>query len=332
MRSRDRCRVFPCKQWHTQTSLFLHFVWCRVSLRGICGLFRGCRRCQVAVSTKSEKAFTIPFAGDDVRCTGYGLLGTWVELLGRLAKARRFGLLARTWLGRCRQRERRAKSVAEKSPRFLKLHVEPHADSRRPAPVDYPGWEALARSFERLTGYALRYAREDDAPGSAGSSFPIGAGPAASAGQLVLETTGDAKRPPRKRPRISDAKEFAASVRDLLAELEGTRTALWQREAELAAGVPVIPRADETDHLAERLDAILKGGAEAVECQAAALYLLDETTSHLKLRAAWGLPKSRLLGPARPLRGAVADLEALVGHAVALEDTHSLGAGLREPP
>src|SRR5262249_28476281 len=44
----------------------------------------------------------------------------------------------------------------------------------------------------------------------------------------------------------------------------------------------------------------------------------------LKLRACFGLPQDRLLAPARPLRGAAADLEALVGHAVVLEDTSLL--------
>ena len=52
--------------------------------------------------------------------------------------------------------------------------------------------------------------------------------------------------------------------------------------------------------------------------------MLDDATSHLKLRATWRLPKTRFLDPPRPLRGAVADLEALVGHAVALEDTSLL--------
>src|SRR5262249_30680354 len=93
---------------------------------------------------------------------------------------------------------------------------------------------------------------------------------------------------------------------------------------ELAAGVPVASRQGEEPHLAERLEAVLKGGAEAVGCQAAGLYLLDEATSELKLRAVWRLPEERLLAPARPLRGAVADLEALVGHAVMLEDTSLL--------
>jgi len=109
-----------------------------------------------------------------------------------------------------------------------------------------------------------------------------------------------------------------------LGELNRLRYAVFEREAELAAGVPVSIRPDEEPHLAERLEAVIKSGAEAVGGQAAGLYLLDEQTSHLKLRAAWNLPQERLLSEPRPLRGAVADLEALVGHAVVLEDTSLL--------
>ena len=103
-----------------------------------------------------------------------------------------------------------------------------------------------------------------------------------------------------------------------------TRHALWQREAELAAGVPFVPHEEEEKHLAARLDAVLRGGTEAVDCQAAALYLLDDATSQLKMRSCWGLPLDRLAAPARPLKGAVADLEALLGHAVVVEDTDVL--------
>ena len=75
-----------------------------------------------------------------------------------------------------------------------------------------------------------------------------------------------------------------------------------------------------------RLEAVLRGGTEAVDCQAAALYLLDDATSQLKMRSCWGLPLDRLAAPARPLKGAVADLEALLGHAVVIEDTDVLRA------
>ena len=94
-----------------------------------------------------------------------------------------------------------------------------------------------------------------------------------------------------------------------MGELNRLRHAVFEREAELAAGVPVSIRPDEEPHLAERLESVIKSGAEAVGGQAAGLYLLDEHTSHLKLRAAWNLPHERLLSEPRPLRGAVADLE-----------------------
>ncbi len=84
--------------------------------------------------------------------------------------------------------------------------------------------------------------------------------------------------------------------------------------------MPVAARPDEEQHLAARLEGVLAAGAESLECQAAALYLLDAGTSELKLRASWGLPRGRLMEAARPLRGAAADLEALLGHAVVLND------------
>ena len=112
---------------------------------------------------------------------------------------------------------------------------------------------------------------------------------------------------------------LAGSIAELLGELIETRQSLWRREAELAAGVPVTPHRQPEKHLAERLEAVLRAGAEAVDADAAALYLLDEATTELKLRSSWGLPFDRLVAPARPLAGALADLEALLGHAVVLD-------------
>ena len=116
-------------------------------------------------------------------------------------------------------------------------------------------------------------------------------------------------------------RHLASAIEELIGEHLKTQNALWQREAELAAAVPVVLRPDERRQLACRLQSVLRGGAEAVGCQAAALYLLDEATTTLKLRASWGLPRERLAEPSRPLRGALADLEAMLGHAVVLEDT-----------
>ncbi|MCH8923134.1 MAG: GAF domain-containing protein [Planctomycetes bacterium] len=72
--------------------------------------------------------------------------------------------------------------------------------------------------------------------------------------------------------------------------------------------------------LAQRLEAVLRGGAAAIGCSAAGAYLLDHDTTHLKLRASWGLPPGRLADDARPLDEAPADLEALCGHVVVMEN------------
>jgi serine phosphatase RsbU (regulator of sigma subunit) len=117
------------------------------------------------------------------------------------------------------------------------------------------------------------------------------------------------------------AEHLATAMAVVLGELDRTRHALYQREAELAAGVPVVARASDEEHLAQRLEAALEAGVQAVGADAAALYLLDEGTSQLKLRACFGLPHSRMLDQPRELRGAIADLEALLGQAVVIEDT-----------
>ena len=208
-----------------------------------------------------------------------------------------------------------ARHVTDKTTARLKLHVEEIPE--QPA-LALPQLAPLCRAFEQATGWQLRYEQSPAGIGEAWS-MAIAAGQSA-AGRLVLAepSRDDAETPAAE---LHQARPLALAIGGLLGEVNRLRGELWHREAELAAGVPVAVRPDEGPHLAERLEAVLKGGAEAVGCQAAGLYLLDEGTSELKLRAAFGLPHERLLAPARPLRGSVADLEALVGHAVVLEDT-----------
>jgi GAF domain-containing protein len=207
--------------------------------------------------------------------------------------------------------------VTQPSPASLRLFVEELPDE--PNALALPQLAALTRAFEQSTGWRLRREHGPAAPGEVWS-MAIDSFGHQPASRLILspaDEEGDA--PPAID--LHRARPLALAVGGLLGELNRLRHALWQREAELAAGVPVAARPDEEPHLAERLEAVIQSGAETIGCQAAGLYLLDEHTSHLKLRAAWNLPQERLLDEPRPLRGAVADLEALVGHAVVLEDT-----------
>lgn len=179
-------------------------------------------------------------------------------------------------------------------PPYLKLHVEEASDERHPPPESLA---SLCARFEDATGWPILAADE---------SLDL------SLGSL---------------PKHQDAIDFesadhlAAAISDVMSEFQHTRSALRIREAELGAGIPVVRRDDEDHHLAVRLESAIRGGVEALGCAAGALYLLDDSTSELKLRSSFGLPDDRYLEPARTLRGSYADLEALVGHAVVLEDT-----------
>ena len=149
-------------------------------------------------------------------------------------------------------------------------------------------------------------------------SAAVNPGNGTAGGHLTLGGGDDVEK--SSAVSFEAARGLASAIGGMLEETLQVRRALVEREAELAAGVPLSPHPEEPEHLANRLEAVLRGGAQAVGCHAAALYLLDEATSKLKLRSCWGLPLDRLTAPPRPLKGAVADLETLLGHAVVLED------------
>jgi serine phosphatase RsbU (regulator of sigma subunit) len=186
----------------------------------------------------------------------------------------------------------------------------------------------LCDVFERVTGWSLCYRPVGNEPVDAIWSRKFHDADRDQQGCLTMQPEdGQTMRLADSTMGLCDeqtAQELASSVADVLEELFQTRCALWQREAELAAGVPITASRDGEAHLAVRLEAVLKAAAKSVGCQAAAVYLLDEGTRKLKLRSSWGLPQSRFIDSPRPLRGAAADLEALVGHAVVLEDATQL--------
>jgi serine phosphatase RsbU (regulator of sigma subunit) len=119
---------------------------------------------------------------------------------------------------------------------------------------------------------------------------------------------------------LREAEGLIGSIQKLVQRLEQSEKVIRRQEAELATSVGVSWKADDQEEMADRLESILSTSAAAIGCVAAAVYLLDETTSHLHLRSAWGLPSNRFMDPPRVLRGSLTDLEALLGNAVMLED------------
>ena len=185
------------------------------------------------------------------------------------------------------------------------------ADGGKSGTID-PILTRFQSAFARVTGWSVEFARSRSAgegsPSAQQSSIHLRRGNSMALGGGLPAVDRQA------------AVRLAQAAGQMVRELERTRRALREREAELAAGVPITARPDEQQHLARRLEAILQSGGRALGCQGAALYLLDDTAQQLKLRACWGLKSRRFLQPPRLLRDASADLEALVGHVVAIED------------
>lgn len=212
---------------------------------------------------------------------------------------------------------------SKKFPGYLKLHRQGQSSKspRASSPADI---DRLTDEFEQATGWSLAYHPYSNlsSANDVAWSMPINVPDSDESGclSIVASTTGISPRD------IDEVVPLASSIGELVQELHDAQHALWKREAELATAIPTREHPSEEEHLARRLRAVLKGGAEAVGCHAAALYLLDEATTQLKLRSSWQLPAQKLLSAARPLHSAIGDLEALSGHAVVLEDTVLFGS------
>ncbi len=191
------------------------------------------------------------------------------------------------------------------------------------------------RVFRKVAGYDLRFFRagssENDAPGDETlenatetaekvARVPVGDPNVKIFGALVLRSVQDLE------PLVpwTNAVALTEALATTLGENYRWRAELVEREAELAvAATPNVEPTDENAGLAARLRDVLKTGAKALGgFDAAALYLLDDETTRLKIRALWGLPTDRFLDPPRPLRGSRADVEALLGSAVVLNEAY----------
>jgi len=201
-------------------------------------------------------------------------------------------------------------------------------------------------AFRRVVGYDLSFARvrstdervETTDRGAASDSngtlvgpfeqvrkFPVGDVAGGERGELVL------RRNPNLRPQLdwNAACELVESLTGVLSENYSWRAKLAERESELAfcsveldtEKAPSWSRAKTSTRLRD----ILRIGARALGAyDAASLCLLDSATTSLKTRVVWGLPDDRYLEPPRPLREARAEVEALMGNAVVLNDDESI--------
>lgn len=211
--------------------------------------------------------------------------------------------------------------MSDPTPSYLRLHVAEEIRDQKRTADDLPSLiAALREPFAEVTGCLIDFRAGQPSQSDLPTTIALrGAEGASDCGYLSIAPDA-AKAAAGGTACLPAAVRLGTALAELASRLVVCQDALWKREAELAAGVPVTLQSESEAHLAVRLQSVLHSAVDAAGCQAAGLYLLDADTSELKLRSCWGLPHERLTAPARPLRGAVADLEALLGHAVVLDD------------
>ena len=221
----------------------------------------------------------------------------------------------------CEVVQRKVIPMRSQLPDYLRLHVEGGNTELSVGGCPVPSLDSLRADFYRATGCHLQAVSELEENGDPRSAVACSVASNDSSARFLRRDAaqGASHGPHGQDPRRIGA--LAEAIAHVLQHLQQTQEALRQREAELAASVPMTFPTRGEPHLADRLEAVLRAAGEALGCQAVAAYLLDEDTRRLKLRVCWGLPATRFLEPPRPLQNAAADLEALVGHTVVIRDS-----------
>lgn len=218
--------------------------------------------------------------------------------------------------------------MAPKLPAHLKLHVDGGAQVALSTPSSTTfDLAQTMRAFADATGWVPRPIGGTphhplDIPYDSDTPLP----PLRKRVQLVSDYPMDGMLDAGDQSYMSVTSEEVAwslltQIDGLVQALKSSERAIQAREAQLATALGVSIRHDEADVLASRLQESLHRATELTGSDAAALYLLDDTTSELKMRSCWGMPTAALTKPPRDLRGSLADLEALMGNAVLLENT-----------
>ena len=152
-------------------------------------------------------------------------------------------------------------------------------------------------------------------PDIAEETFSIGISGGQSPGQLVLLPSQDIRKP---KLVGQERHRFLTALAQLLGDAYRWQQALRQYEETQAIPMDIAHLLQNRESLFQ----LLKESAKLVDCCAASLYLLDSQKKTLKLRSCWGLPEERLLDPPKPLHESIADIEAILGQAVVVNEDY----------
>ncbi|MFN7721163.1 MAG: GAF domain-containing protein [Pirellulaceae bacterium] len=191
----------------------------------------------------------------------------------------------------------------DRSP-HLRLHEgEAFSPPQRDLPLESE-WEQILDALEDLSGWRVERR-----------------GWSVAEGRWVLAKELDPDQPASLS--LEQVRHLLDPIQSLARRLHRTEQVVRRQHAELATGIHFTLDAKEQSQLADRWQRTLGDASLAMGMQAASMYLLTEDHRSLQPRAAWGSLEGVLIQAPRPLRGARADLEALLGKAVLLraEDT-----------
>jgi phosphoserine phosphatase RsbU/P len=224
----------------------------------------------------------------------------------------------------CRKSDTELINVTKHHPSHLRIHSESSLQHQTIAPPINDEIEDCMNAFAAATGWRLEAEAEQvglrvshTQTARAKSKFP-GKWKLTSVPRSTDATVE--RRIDKPALSLEDAGKLMHVISRLVNRLESAEETIRRQEAELATSVGVSWKSEEQDEIADRLEAILTSCNNGLKTDASALYILDENTSSLKMRVASGLSPTRLCEGPRDLRGSLADLEALLGNAVVLED------------
>lgn len=176
----------------------------------------------------------------------------------------------------------------------------------------------LLRSLRTTLGLEVEFVRAGGKlPDLMARCFTVRIENGKSPGCLVLRPS---KKPSKCLLTPSAQEDFLTSLSYLLGDAYRWQQTLRKYQEELSSLVP-LPSIHPNDvSFTDTLFNILKESTKILGCHASSLYTLDSKENTLHLRSCWGLPEERLLGEPRPLHDSLADLEAILGQVVVLND------------
>jgi serine phosphatase RsbU (regulator of sigma subunit) len=200
------------------------------------------------------------------------------------------------------------------SNRNLRIHVEEDLarEERLKARLSscLPEAQALAEQFELTTGWLLNYSAVSP-PGD----FMADQAPTPVFGRFEISDMS-AKWPPGK-PTVSrvESEKLLANINRLVSRIERLELIQHQSQGTLIEAnedSPLIPT-----NLSDKVANLLRFAKQEFAALGAAVYLLDESTTHLRLRSMLApVPFAPEVESVRSLENSLADLESLIGNKV----------------